>query len=87
MTNFEINYTATFCVEWPNLKVFHNSKQVADVICDNNKFNFVVEGTDQNLLELHWGNKTEKHTKARDGKIIEDQTFTIGAIRVDGIFL
>ena len=87
MVNFEINYDATYCVEWPNLRVVHNGKQIADVVCDKNKFDFTLKQEEQNLLELHWTNKTERHTKSEDGKIMEDQTFTMGLIRVDGILI
>ena len=41
---------------------------------------FVVEA-------IHWYNKKQRHTKATEGKIIQDQTFNMGLLRVDGILL
>ena len=31
MVNFEINYKATYCVEWPKIKVIHNGREIMDV--------------------------------------------------------
>lgn len=87
MTQFEINYTATHCVEWPRIKVLHNSKLIKDVTCDGDPITFSVEDTRENLLQLHWYNKTQRHTQSIDGKITADQTFELGLLRVDGILL
>lgn len=87
MVNFEINYTSTHCVEWPNLIISHNGKQIANIICDKNQLSFSVPQSEKNLLEINWCNKTERHTKVKNGDIVEDQTFKVGIIRVDGILI
>jgi len=87
MIEFEINYKATNCIEWPKLKVLHNGHQLLDTVCDNDKFNFSVEEERVNELEFFWYNKTQKHTKYADGNILEDQTFHLGIIRVDNVLI
>ena len=57
MINFEFNYKATHCLEWPKLKIFHNSNPVLDVVCDSNNFQFSIEEQEHNKLEFFWYNK------------------------------
>ena len=87
MINFEIQYTATHCIEWPKIKVAHNGDTVADIVCDNDRFTFSLDQAEQNKIELHWYNKTQRHTKTQGGEIVEDQSFKMGLIRVDGILI
>ena len=87
MINFEFNYKATHCVEWPKLKIFHNSNPVLDVVCDSNNFQFSIEEQERNKLEFFWYNKTQKHTLHENGKILKDQTFELGVIRADNILI
>lgn len=87
MVNFEINYKATYCVEWPKIKVIHNGREIMDVDCNNNSFSFDIDQQQQNKLELFWYNKTQRHTQSSNGKIIKDQIFELGIVRVDGILI
>ena len=42
MVTFEFNYKATYYVEWPKLKVFHNCYPVLEDVCDNEKLQFSI---------------------------------------------
>lgn len=87
MNTFEINYSSTHCVEWPKIKVIHNGKIISDIVCDGDKFNFDIIPEEKNVIALNWYNKTQRHTKAVEGKIFQDQTFKMGILRADGILL
>ena len=85
MLKFEITYKSSFCVQWPKVQVFHNGKGVKEIDCDQTKFSFFIEPEDQNTLSLRWVNKTQRHTKTDNGKIVQDQTFELVNIRIDDI--
>jgi len=85
MLNFEITYKSSFCVQWPRILVLHNDVIVKEIDCDQSKFLFSIEPEDQNSLSLQWINKSQKHTKTHNGKIIQDQTFELLNMRIDGI--
>ena len=85
MQNFEISYKSTFCGQWPKLRIYNNDQILKEVECSGNKFTFDLQTQAQNQIKFQWYNKTEKHTKAIDGAIVEDQTFQLTNIRVEGI--
>jgi hypothetical protein len=87
MLDFEITYKSSFCVQWPKIRVLHNEKVIDEILCDQTKLQFSIEPEAENSLSLQWVNKTQKHTKIDNGKIVQDQTFELGIVRVDGILI
>jgi hypothetical protein len=85
MLKFEITYKSSFCVQWPRIQALHNGVIKKDILCDQSKFLFEIEPQDNNNLTLQWVNKSEKHTKTYGGKIVQDQTFELLNIRIDGM--
>ena len=85
MLNFEITYKSSFCVQWPKIQVLHNGNVVCETKCDQKKFVFSIDPRAQNSLSLRWVNKSQKHTKTKNGKIVQDQTFELVNVRIDGI--
>lgn len=85
MLNFEITYKSSFCVQWPKIQVLHNDNRIKEIECDQTKFSFSIELEEQNTLSLRWVNKSQRHTKTDNGKIVQDQTFELVNIRIDGI--
>ena len=82
---FEITYRSTFSIDWPKLYIVQNNKIIDKQVCDGNKFSFDLKPEENNLLELNWYNKTERHTVVDKDVITQDQTFALLNIRVDNI--
>lgn len=85
MLDFQITYKSSFCYEWPKIKVYNNDIFLKKVECDNNQFTFSFVPQEKNNLIFEWFNKTEKHTKVENGKIVQDQSFELINLRVDNI--
>lgn len=85
MLRFQITYNSSFCGEWPRLHVKNNAILITDIKCNTNQFEFEIDPSNTNSITLDWYNKTQTHTKSNKTGIIEDQTFELTNIRVDGI--
>tara|TARA_Y100001937_G_scaffold128767_1_gene207767 strand:- start:4803 stop:5369 length:567 start_codon:yes stop_codon:yes gene_type:complete len=85
MLKFEITYKSSFCGEWPKIEIKNNNHLIAEVECDDRQFLFDIDPQNTNHLTFEWFNKSQKHTRTNNGKIVEDQTFELCNIRIDGI--
>ena len=85
MIKFEITYKSTFSIDWPKIYIVQNNKIIHNEECNGEKFTFNLEPQNDNLLEINWYNKTERHTVVDKGVIKQDQTFTLENVRVDNI--
>jgi len=85
MIKFQITYKSSFCYQWPKIKIYNNGNFIKEVECNNEKFEFTFVPAEKNNLVLDWFNKSEKHTKIQNGKIVEDQSIEILNLRIDDI--
>ena len=84
---FTCDFNSTFSVEWPKIKIIHNQKVIKTHVCDKNMCEFFIVPQKINLIEIHYFNKTEKHTIVRQGKILSDQSLELKSVYVDDVLL
>lgn len=85
MTKFKFYFEPTFCVQWPVVHILHNTKIIKTFNTSEKVCEVDILEAKQNVLQIHYFNKKEKHTSHINNKITTDQTLQLMNVRVDNI--